>query len=211
MKFKQICFDLDGTLLDTGEGIMNSVTHALALLGCPEPDRQALRAFVGPPIREGFARYGLPREQIGRAMELCLARYSTVGKFEARPYPGIEAMLNRLQASGHSLYVATSKPETLAVEILEKFGLAPFFTDICGADWSVSRDTKDEVLRHLLGRIPEKENMVMVGDTVFDITGAASLGIPAIGVAWGYGSVEGMQNAGALAIAATPEALLALL
>lgn len=210
-KCKCDIFDLDGTLLDTGEGIMNSVTFALKQLGLPVPDRQRLREFVGPPVREGFLRYGLPREQLGQAMELCVGRYSTVEKWAARPYPGMETLLHQLLAEGHRLYVATSKPETLAVEILEKFGLAPFFTDICGADWSVSRDTKDAVLRHLLGRIPEGAQMVMVGDTVFDITGAAAHGIPAIGVAWGYGDLEEMRSAGAVAIAADTRALFGLL
>ena len=208
---KYILFDLDGTLIDTGEGIMNSVAYTLERLGLPVPDRQTLRAFVGPPVREGFLKYGLPRQQLAQAMELCLGRYSTLGKWEAQPYPGMEQLLEKLLERGCKLCVATSKPENLAVEILEKFGLAAFFTDICGADWSVSRDTKDAVLRHLLMRIPEGAQMVMVGDTVFDVLGAGVHGIPTIGVAWGYGSVEQMREAGAVAIAADTQALLSLL
>ena len=210
-KYKCVLFDLDGTLLDTGEGIMNSVAYALEQLGLSVPDRQALREFVGPPIREGFRKFGLPPARIGQAMQLCLERYNTVGKLEARPYPGVETLLKRLLAEGRSLYVATSKPENLAVEILERFGLAPFFTGICGADWSVSRDTKDAVLRDLLERIPAGARLVMVGDTVFDVIGAGVHGISTIGVAWGYGSAEEMLSAGAAAIAADPQALLALL
>ena len=208
---KCVLFDLDGTLLDTGAGIMNSVAWTLEQLGCPPADRQALRKFVGPPIRVGFLNYGLPQEKLGQAMELCVGRYRGVEKWNARPYPGMDTLLKRLRAEGFSLYVATSKPETLAVEILEKFGLAGFFTIICGADWSQSRDTKDSVIRYLLEQVPEGARLVMVGDTVFDVTGAAAHGIPAIGVAWGYGDPEELRQAGALAIAATPEALPGLL
>ena len=208
---KYILFDLDGTLIDTGEGIMNSVAYTLERLGLPVPDRQTLRAFVGPPVREGFLKYGLPRQQLAQAMELCLGRYSTLGKWEAQPYPGMEQLLEKLLERSCKLCVATSKPENLAVEILEKFGLAGFFTIICGADWSQSRDTKDSVIRYLLEQVPEGARLVMVGDTVFDVTGAAAHGIPAIGVAWGYGDPEELRQAGALAIAATPEALPGLL
>lgn len=207
MSGKTIIFDMDGTLMDSGRGLMNGVKYTLQQLGYPEPDSQTLRKFVGPPIREGLLRYGMPAELVPKGMQIAVNRYSSVGKFEADVYPGIEEMLAKLQKLGHSLYVATSKPEHLAVEILEKFGLAPYFTKICGADWSVARDTKDSVIRYLLENAGQQDEIVMVGDTVFDVTGAAAHGIPTIGVTWGYGGREEMRQAGAIAIADTTDEL----
>ena len=90
-------------------------------------------------------------------------------------------------------------------------GLAQYFESICGATLDGSRSTKEEVIAHLLDRCGGVENAIMVGDTAFDVIGAKAHGIPAIGVAWGYGQVQDMQSAGALAIAQTMEELFDLL
>ena len=122
-----------------------------------------------------------------------------------------EQVLEALKAQGHRLYVATSKPEVTAIEVLEYFDLAKYFDGICGASLDQSRTSKSEVIAFLLDTQGAAGNAVMVGDTAFDVTGAAAHGIPTIGVAWGYGTVEDMANAGAAAIADTPDMLLALL
>jgi phosphoglycolate phosphatase len=99
----------------------------------------------------------------------------------------------------------------MSVEILEHFGLAHFFTDICGATMDGSRSTKEDVIAYLFGKNKGEGKILMVGDTVYDILGAKAHGIPAIGVAWGYGNVQDMTEAGAIAIAESTEELLALL
>ena len=99
----------------------------------------------------------------------------------------------------------------MAIKVLKHFDLANYFTAICGATLSGDRVTKEDVIAYLLKESGEKDNMVMVGDTKFDIIGAKHHGIPAIGVSWGYGKVEDMVAAGAAAIADTPEQLLSLL
>lgn len=206
-----VFFDLDGTLTDSGEGIINCAQLALRHYGIPCEDREALRAFVGPPLRDSFPKFGVPREKAEEAVEIFRSRYLTVGKFENRPYPGIRTLLEHLTAAGLRLCVATSKPETTAVEILRKFELADFFSVICGASMDGVRDTKAAVLAELLRRLPLHQSAVMVGDTVFDVEGAAAHGIPTIGVSWGYGDAAAMEAAGAAGIADTPEALEALL
>jgi phosphoglycolate phosphatase len=202
-----IFFDLDGTLTDSGPGILNCAELALRHFGIPVPSREALRVFVGPPIRDTFRKFGVPEAEIETAVEVFRGRYTTIGKFENTPYPGIRELLEALQAEGHRLYVATSKPEVTAKEILDKFDLSRYFEKICGAAMDGSRDDKAQVIAYLLsGRAPE--DVLMVGDTAYDVLGAKTHGIPTVGVAWGYGDTARMLEAGAVKIVEKPEELL---
>lgn len=204
---KVILFDLDGTLTDSGEGIINCAILALEHFGLPIPSREALRVFVGPPLHETFLKHGVPADQTDEAIRIYRSRYIPIGKFENTPYPGIRELLEQLKASGHKLFVATSKPEAMSIEILEHFDLAKYFDQICGATMDTSRSSKEAVIEYLLQYNGRTDNMVMVGDTKFDILGAKAHGIPAIGVSWGYGEVADILQAGAIAIADTPEQL----
>ena len=208
---KTILFDLDGTLTDSGEGIINCAVMTLEHYGCPIPDREELRSFVGPPLHETFIKYGIPADQTDEAIRIYRSRYVPIGAYENTPYPGIRELLENLKTQGHTLYVATSKPEAMSVKILEHFGMAHYFDRICGASLDSSRSNKDDVIAYLLELSGRAENIVMVGDTKFDVIGAKAHGIPTIGVTWGYGKEEDMVNAGAAAIARTMEQLLELL
>lgn len=211
METKAILFDLDGTLTDSGEGIINCAQLALEHFGLPIPTREEMRVFVGPPLHDTFVKFGVPADRTDEAIAVYRSRYIPIGKFENRPYPGIPELLETLFSLGHRLYIATSKPETMSVEILEYFGLAKFFTRICGASFDKSRSSKDAVIAYLLEETGEKDHMIMVGDTKFDILGAKVHGIPAIGVAWGYGEVQDMVEAGAVGIAHNTDELLEML
>lgn len=211
MTKKTILFDLDGTLTDSAEGIINCSILALEYFGLPIPDRKAMRVFVGPPLHDTFVKFGVPADQADKAVEVFRSRYFTIGKFENAPYPGIPALLKTLKDHGHKLLIATSKPETLALEITQKFGLYDYFDMICGATLDRSRVNKDDVIAYLLAQNGSNDNLIMVGDTAFDVTGAAAHNIPTIGVSWGYGEVQEMLDAGAVAIAHTTDELLALL
>ncbi len=208
---KAIFFDLDGTLTDSGEGIINCAILALEHFGLPIPSREALRVFVGPPLDQSFINHGVPADKADEAIRVYRSRYTTVGKFENFPYPGIREMLEELKNQGHRLFVATSKPEGMSVEILEKFELAQYFELICGATLDGSRSKKEDVITYLLEKTGDMDDVVMVGDTKFDVLGAKAHGIPTIGVSWGYGKVEDMISAGAAAIANSPSQLLELL
>lgn len=208
---RSILFDLDGTLTDSGEGILNSAAYALEQLNVPVPSREEMRVFVGPPLHETFVKFGVPRELAEEAVRLYRVRYIPIGKYENHPYPGIRELLETLQSRGHRLYVATSKPEGMSIDILEHFDLAKYFIRICGASMDASRTAKDAVIAYLLEETGEAGNMVMVGDTEFDVLGAKTHGIPCIGVSWGYGETAAMEAAGAAAIAQDTEELLALL
>ena len=208
---KTYLFDLDGTLTDSGEGIINCTALALEKLGLPVPDREALRVVVGPPLRDSFLRFGVKPEDVEEAIAIYRSRYVPIGMFENTPYPGIKALLSALKLQGHRLIVATAKPESMAVPILEKFELAPYFELICGATMDDSRDSKDKVIAYVMEKLGTNENTVMIGDTAHDVKGAAAHGIPTIGVSWGYGTVEEMQEAGAMAIAYSMSQLLEML
>ena len=204
---KSILFDLDGTLTDSGEGIMNCAIFALSHYGIPAPSEAELRSFVGPPLTESFARFGVPEDQLTEAVQIYRSRYLPIGKFENHPYPGVQELLEKLKADGHSLFVATSKPENTSIEILQHFGLDGYFDKICGASTDFSRNSKEAVIAYLLESCGARDQAIMVGDTAYDVIGAKAHGIPTIGVSWGYGLTEDMESAGAAAIAHTMDEL----
>lgn len=208
---KSILFDLDGTLTDSGEGIMNCAEFALRHFGIPVPARDTMRVFVGPPLSNTFMRFGVPESNVQEAIEVYRSRYIPVGKYENALYPGIYQVLEALHRDGFKLYVATSKPEAMSIEILEHFEIAKFFDRICGASLDSSRSTKDEVIAYLLEEVRPDGNLIMVGDTTYDVLGAAVHKLPTIGVSWGYGTVEDLIEAGAVSIAHSPVELLSLL
>ena len=208
---KAILFDLDGTLTDSGEGIINCVKLALNHYGIKVDNEESLRVFIGPPLQKTFVEFGIPKEEVDNAIKIYRDRYIPIGKFENRPYDGIRKLLVKLRDSGCKLYVATSKPEETALEILDHFDMTKYFDIVCGASFDVSRHSKDKVIEYLLERIGEKIDAVMVGDTAFDVLGAKANGIPTVGVSWGFGKVADMVEAGAIGIANTMDELYDLL
>ena len=200
-----ILFDLDGTLTDSGEGIINCAIAALEHFGLPVPERTALRTFVGPPLRDSFPKFGVPADKVDEAIDVYRKRYVAVGKFENFPYPGIREMLEELKAKEHRLYVATSKPEHMAIVILEHFELAQYFELICGATPDDSRSKKEDVIAYLLDLIGH--GGIMVGDTIFDVEGAKANNLLPIAVTWGYGDIHEMEQAGAKIVHSTEELL----
>ena len=211
MKKKAILFDLDGTLTDSGEGIINCAILALEHFGLPVPSREEMRVFVGPPLDQTFIKFGVPEDKAMEAIAIYRSRYAPIGIFENFPYPGIAELLEKLNQQGHRLFVATSKPEDMANKVLDHFGLSHHFELICGATHDRSRLKKEDVIAYLLSLAEDVDETVMVGDTIFDVLGAKEHGIPTIGVAWGYGKVADMEQAGAAAIAHSMDELLELL
>ena len=211
MKHTTVLFDLDGTITDSGVGIMHGMEIVLSHFGLPIPDRQALRVIVGPPLRNSFIRFGIKPENTDEALVLYRKFYVADGWLENFVYPGLEQVLKTLKERCCRVYLATSKPEHMAKHILEHFGLAQYFELICGATEDSSRDSKSKVIQYLLDQIEPDESIVMVGDTHYDVEGAGVFGIPTIGVDWGYGENEDMIKAGAVAIAKDADQLLQLL
>ncbi len=208
MKYQYILFDLDGTLTDSGEGIMISGAYALEQLGYKVPDIKELRTMVGPPLGSSFKKFGVPEELIEEAIRLYRVSYIEMGrKYLNSVYPGIEDLLRNLKNMGYRLYVATSKPEELAKDILKKFKLDMYFEYIAGSATDHSRDSKSAVLEYVLEMIEDKNKAIMIGDTHYDVVGANDHNLPCVGVSWGYGEVEDMKKAGATVIVTSTDEL----
>ena len=210
--YRAILFDLDGTLTDSGEGIMKSVQYALEKIGRPEEDLSLLRCFVGPPLVEQFMAFaGIDRETAVRAVSYYRERYEPTGLYENEVYPGIRELLSELKNENYILAVASSKPEKFVRRVLNHFELDSFFDVIVGSELSGDRTSKkevvDEVIRQL-GMEDQKGELLLVGDRKYDVAGAREAGISCAGAAWGYGSVEELSLEHPAVILSEPAALL---
>lgn len=208
-----ILFDLDGTLTDPGLGITNSIMYALKKMSIPLPERQALYQFIGPPLMDSFhERYGLDEASCAQAVVYYREYFSVTGLFENEVYPGIREMLGALRQAGKKLVLATSKPELYARRILEHFDLARYFTHIVGATMDETRTAKHEVIAYALEAFGiDPAGAIMVGDREHDVLGAKKNGLACVGVLYGYGSRRELTDAGATALANSPEELLGIL
>ncbi|MBO4458322.1 MAG: HAD-IA family hydrolase [Butyrivibrio sp.] len=208
MKYKNLLFDLDGTLTDSSEGITKCAIYAFEKMHMTPPDINELYTFIGPPLGYSFTKHGVDEKDKDKAVAIYRERYSTIGKFENAPYPGMTELLKKLKDEGYKLYVATSKLEKLAVEVLDHFNMTEYFDEIAGSTKDGSREKKEDVIQYLLDKIgATKDGTVMIGDTNFDVLGAAELGIPCIAVTWGFGDNDEMKKAGAVALVSSMDEL----
>ena len=208
-----ILFDLDGTLTDSEEGILNSVKYALEPHGIELP-YDTLKKFIGPPLLVAFSEYaGLSPEESEKTVARYRERYSTIGLFENRVYDGVPEMLRDIKNSGKKVILATAKPLVYASRILEHFDLSKYFDLQVGADFQGGIHNKDDVIAAVIkqAEIKDINDAVMIGDRHHDIEGAKKFGIKSIGVTYGFGDLEELQTAGADYIAHTPDQITALL
>ena len=205
-----LLLDLDGTLVDSAPGITASVTAALTEIGHPVPSADALRGFVGPPMRQSFLEVvGLDPATAERALVLYRRHYAETGALDSSLYDGVPELLDALAASGLPMAVATSKVEDQAVRVADHYGLASRLVTVCGTSDVDGRATKREVIRECLRRMREQgvdvSAPLMVGDRGYDVQSAAAEGVPTVHVLWGYGTRD--ESLGAVATAASPAAL----
>lgn len=208
--YDYILFDLDGTLTDSADGVINSVLYALKKKGIEEHDRNKLYAFVGPPLTDSFMKhYGMSEEEAREMIFVYREYYEPKGWTENRVYEGIPEVLKKLRAQGKHLLVATAKPEHFAKRILEYFDLAQYFDLVRGASMDEKLNRKEQVIACVIEDIGAEhaKEMVMVGDREHDVVGASLNGLPCVGVLYGYGSREELEAAGASAICPTVKEL----
>lgn len=208
--FDTVLFDLDGTLTNPGKGITNSVAYSLKKFGIEVEDKNELYKFIGPPLYESFMKYyGFSKEKAETAVSYFREYFRDTGIFENEVYEGIENLLNELRSSGRKIILATSKPEEFAKRILAHFGLDKYFDFAAGATMDSSRVKKGDVIAYALSESGcSPDNAVMIGDKMHDIQGAKENGLASIGVLFGYGSREELENAGADFIAETVEDIM---
>lgn len=215
MKKTTILFDLDGTLVNTEEGVSKSVRYALEKYGIRETDRNTLKRFIGPPLIDSFQReYGFSEEKAREADAFFRERYETTGVYECALYPDVEETLKTLQKKGYHISVASSKQEEACRLILEHFKVAQYFDLIGGARMNGKISTKIQVLEDVLARldISNREEVVLIGDTRYDALGAKEAGIDCIGVTYGFEQDFGeMRKAGVVEIFDTLQEAVACL
>ena len=198
--YQYILFDLDGTLTDPREGITKSVQYALAKMGIEEPDLSALEHFIGPPLYDEFRRcYDFDDVQAKQAVAAYRERFSVDGWKENILFDGVPAMLKTLRAAGKTLAIASSKPTLFVEKILELFGIASYFDVVSGATLDGSISTKAQVVEQALTllSVKDRKSAVLVGDRMHDVEGARSCGIDCVGVTFGFGGLQELQQAGA--------------
>ncbi len=205
-----VYFDLDGTLTDPYEGITKCILYALDELGFPHPGDDYLYSCIGPPLWDTFPEL-VGDELTRKAVDLYRERFVDVGWKENKPYDGIVDALEAIASAGHTLFVATAKPHMHAARIIEHFGMGEFIHNVYGSELDGTRATKGDLLGFAIERNPGADTRIMVGDRKHDLVGAIANDMTPIGVAWGYGSVEELTDAGAAAIAREPAELADML
>lgn len=216
MKYKIAIFDLDGTITDSGSGIINSIRYALEKYGLPVPEEKVLRTFIGPPLKEQFqAVCGLNEEESARMVDAYREYYTEKGIFENSVYSGVPEMLERLKESGARILMATAKPEKFARRIAEHFDFAKYFEFIGGACMDGRRTDKYEVIEYVIDQCgiseEERKRAIMIGDRSHDMIGAGKAGLHSLGILYGYGDRGELEAADAEMIAETPEEVCELI
>ena len=212
--FTAILLDLDGTITDSAPGITDTLAYTYEQLGMPVPEYEELLRWVGPPIMDSFRDLaGLDLPTAERALEIYRERYLDRGAYDSALYPGMGVLVRDIAEAGIPLSLATSKPELPATLMLEHFTIADCFTVITGASADETRSEKADVVAEALRRLADGgvdlSNVVMVGDRIHDIEGAAEHGVPTIAVTWGYGTDA--ERAQAALVASSTDELRSLL
>lgn len=212
---KKVLFDLDGTLINSQEGITKGVLYALReYLGIDEPDLESLRCFIGPPLALMFdQKYHVPAEKIEPTVAKYREYYDSIGMNQCELYPGVREMLEHMHKKGYVIGLASSKPERNCVQILKNKGVADDFDYIVGASIGPERREKVLVLEEAFRRmdVKDRSEVILIGDTKYDAVGAKKAGIDCVGVTYGFGTREELLEAGAVAVFDTLEEVEAYL
>ena len=193
-KYEAILFDLDGTLTEPKEGIVNGVHYALSKMGIYEKDKEKLVAFIGPSLYESFSKfYGFSTDDAKKCVEYYRDYYSEKGINENLLMPGMDTLLDSLKKEGRKLYVATGKPTVYAEIVLKNFDLHKYFEIVIGSNLDGSRIEKGEIIAEVLKNTNCK-SPVMIGDREHDIIGANENNIDSIAVTFGYGTRDVLEK-----------------
>lgn len=187
--FKNVIFDLDGTLTDSYEAIVTSLEYALKVKGIePKTDEKTRRSYIGPALVASCERvYGTSRRLADEIVEEYRKVYRGGNMFKVRIYDGIPELLEKFKAEGIRMFVATSKPEEFAVAVLEKTGLAKYFEKIQAPSFKNCEQGKDMLICSLINEFElKKDECIMVGDTKYDILGGKAAEVKTVGAAYGY-------------------------
>lgn len=193
-------FDFDGTLVDSSEGIYNSIIYALKEFGIEENDREKLRYFIGPPLFHSFKHiYGVNDEDSNWLVAKYRERYKVKGCAESLVYEGVPEMLEQLKQRGKKIAIASSKPKQFVDEISEHLGIFSYYDYVSAESFDKTHSSKEALINAVLEHFenPPKEKCLMIGDRFYDIDGAKATGLDSAGALYGLGEIEELTNAGA--------------
>lgn len=208
-----ILFDLDGTLLDTLEDLMDSVNHALRTEGFPQRSKQEIRAFVGNGVANLVHRAvpeGTPALIEARCLEAFRAHYADNMSHKTAPYPGIMPLLKTLKQRGIKMAISSNKFDAAVKKLCaEQFG--DYINVAIGESETVKKKpASDGPLLALCQMGCKRENALYVGDSEVDVETAKNTGLVCVGVTWGFRDREVLEQKGADYIIDRPEELLRL-
>lgn len=212
-QYEVIAFDLDGTLTDPENGLIEGFIYAFKKMGVTGyGDRESLRRFIGPSLYVVWQdEFGFNEKTVIDAIEKFREYYNVYGWWDNKVYEGIENLLASLKAEGKTLVLATSKPEDTAIKIMRLFGLDKYF-DFLGGAAGDNRDHKWQVLDYSLNAVgADRSRAILIGDRMYDAEGAKICGIDSLGVSWGHGSREELESSGFTFLANTPDEVKTLL
>lgn len=191
MKYKAIFFDLDGTLTNPETGIVNCIRYAADYYGV-KTVKSDLKKYIGPPLLDTFIELlGPDVQQAEAAVAKYRERFAPIGLYENEIYPDVKETLAQLKEMGYVLCTASSKPQQFVDTILEHFEIKKYFDFVGGASMDGKISKKEDVISHVLQQTGfQPQQVLMVGDRMFDLTGAAEFGMDAVGVLYGFGSRE---------------------
>lgn len=206
---KAILFDLDGTVINSKEGIFNSIDYTLNKLGMGKASDDIKQKFIGPAIGYSFKTlYGFSEEEAENAVNIYREYYGETGIFEMEAYKGLERVLAKLKSQGKKLAIATKKPEMYAKRIITYLGFDKYFDLVCGAMSEEADNSKSHIIKRAYTGLGAKaEKALMIGDTKFDILGAKEAGVMSFGVGYGFGTKEELYAHGADFYAETTDEL----
>lgn len=188
-KYDMVIFDVDGTLLDTSEGIICAVKYTAERFGLIEPQEKVLRTFIGPPIKDSFIREYYLDDVVANEMTTVFRdRYKNVDLLKAKPYEGILGVFESIEMLGIKSAIATYKRQDYAENIVRHFGFGDYTDIILGADKDNKMKKKDIIEQCIIeAGITDFRRVLMVGDSDNDAIGANLLGIDFLGVTYGFG------------------------
>lgn len=214
MNKQYILFDLDGTITNSAEGIINCVRYALQKMKWQEPSLKVLHRFIGPPLVDAFMDYcGMDKVEAEKAVANYRERYKDIGVFECSLYDEIEGVLKTLKYANKTIILATAKPLVFAKKVIEHFSLSQYFSDLVGAEIGGTLLHKHQIIDEVIKRfnITDRSKAIMVGDREQDISGAKMFSLDSIGVKYGFAEPNELEDAGATYIAETPSDILKIL
>ena len=211
-KYDYVIFDFDGTVTDTGEGILKSLQYSFEQMGHEVPDLSDLKKFIGPPIHYSYVTfYGIDESEVEQYIKKYRERYRKIGIYECFVYDGMVETLKALRKNGVKIGIASSKPISLVYDVMEYLKLTEYFDAVVGTQFDDSNHPgKTDLVLQSMEKLgdADKKRTLMVGDRYFDIDGAAGAGVDSVGVTYGYGSREEFIEHGATYIVDSPQEIL---